>query len=120
MQQTAFDLCGAGCGIGAEPACLVFFFLQRSTAIRTNGREVRHLCIRRAALQRHTNYLGNDFSTFYYLNRISDADIQLVDIILVMEGGVGDGGPRQPDGLDHRLGGQNARASHLHHDIHNL
>ena len=34
-----------------------------------------------------------------------------------MKGGIGDGGTRQPDSPDHRLGRQYARTAHLDHNI---
>ena len=50
-------------------------------------------------------------------NGIADADVPLPDEILIVQRGVCHRRARQTDRPHHRLGGQHAGPSHLHHDV---
>ena len=69
------------------------------------------------AVRHHLHDLGDDLSGLLHHHRVADANVLLGDIVLVVQGGKGNGGARQTNGLQLRLGGQNAGAAHLDHDV---
>ena len=72
----------------------------------------------RPPVLQHLHDLGDNLPRLLYQHRVPDADVLFGDEVLVVEGGVGDGGARQANRLHHRLGGEHAGAPHLHHDVH--
>ena len=68
----------------------------------------------------HGQNLRDDLPRLAHQHRVPDAHVLLGNEILVVEGGVGDGGPRQPHRLQHRLGGEHPGAAHLDDDVHHL
>ena len=65
----------------------------------------------------HLHHLRDDLPRLLEHHRVPDADVLLINKILVVEGGVGDRGSRQTHRLHHHLGGQHPRAAHLDHDV---
>ena len=70
-----------------------------------------------ALLLHHGHNLRDDLPRLLHDHPVPDADILFRNKVLVVEGGVGDGGARQPDGGNHRLGGEHPGAAHLNHDV---
>ena len=68
----------------------------------------------------HGQNLRDDLPRLAHQHRVPDAHVLLRNKILVVEGGVGDGGPRQPHRLQHCLGGEHPGAAHLNDDVHHL
>ena len=68
----------------------------------------------------HADHLGNDLTGLLEQDGVTDAHIFFGDEILVVEGGVGDGGARQLHRFGDCLRGQDAGTSHLHHDVQHL
>ena len=74
--------------------------------------------LRPAGLPGTTETISGMISPAFCTTTVSPMRISLLgDVILIVWGGEGDGGPRQTHRLQLRLGGQHAGAAHLHHDI---
>ena len=63
------------------------------------------------------HHLGDDLPGLLEDHCVSDADVLLINEVLVVESCVGDGGPRQPHRLHNDLGGQHPGAAHLDHNV---
>ena len=104
---------------GAAQGRAVRVPLHRCAAHGTGLREVIGDRPGGAVLRRHLHDLGNDLSRLLHHHGVADADILLGDIVLVVEGGEGDGGPGQAHRLQLGLGRQHPGAAHLDHDVQN-
>ena len=62
-------------------------------------------------------HLGDDLPGLADEHGVSDADVELVDEVLVVQRGVRHRGAGQAHGLDDGLGREHARAAHLHGDV---
>ena len=71
----------------------------------------------RPLFRHHPDDLRDDLPRLLHDDRIPDADVLFRDIVLVVQGGVGHGGARQPHRRHHRLGGEHPGAPHLDHDV---
>ena len=90
---------------------------HRGAAHRAGVRQrVGHRALR-AFVEVHAQNLRDDLPRLLHQHSVPDADVLLGNEVLVVEGGVGDGGARQPHRGQHRLGRQHAGAAHLHHDV---
>ena len=83
------------------------------------GQHKRHRPLRALFLV-HRQNLGDDLPRLLQQHRVANAQVQPVDIVLVMERGGGNRGPGQADGLHNDLGRQHAGTAHLHHNIQHL
>ena len=61
--------------------------------------------------------LGNDLPRLLHEHRVADAQVEIVDEVLIVQRGVRDGRPRQTHRLDDRLRREHARAPDLHDDV---
>ena len=91
---------------------------HRRAAHRTHGGHPVGHRLRRTPVQQHLHHLGDDLPCLLHHHCVAYADVLLLDIVLVVEAGGGDGGPRQADRLHHHLGGQHTGPSHLDHNVH--
>ena len=60
---------------------------------------------------------GDDFSGLLNDDGVTNADVLTVDLILVVQGGAGDGGAGDKHGLELGNGGEYASAAHLDGDV---
>ena len=116
MRQIPAQLCRAlGAGTAHGRAVLIPHHL--GAAHRAGIREEIGLCIHRAAGLVHLENLRDNLACFADFYGIADADVLIGDEVLVVEGGIGDGGTGQAHRHHHGLGRQDAGASHLHHNV---
>ena len=79
--------------------------------------EIEGLTLCRAFCGDDLDYGGDDFSCLLNDDRVTDADVFAVDLILVVQGGAGDGGSRDEDRLELGNGGEHASAANLDGDV---
>ena len=65
----------------------------------------------------HGQDLRDNLPRLLNQHRVSDADVLFRDEVLVVQGGVGNGGARQPHRGQHRFRRQHTGAAHLDHDV---
>ena len=88
---------------------------------RTPGQVWRQMIGHRALrplVRQSTSTISGMISPAFCTSTVSPTRMSFsVMIVLVVQGGIGDGGARQTHRLQHRLGGQHAGAAHLDHDV---
>lgn len=109
MHQVAYQLRGTFRSGAAQRHAVLVSHDRRAT----DGADLRQVIghgVWRALGNVHADHLGNDLTGLLEQDGVTDAHIFFGDEILVVEGGVGDGGARQTHRLQHRLGGQDPGA----------
>ena len=86
-------------------------------ADRTGIRQEIRLGIFRPFLLDHIQNFGDDLAGLADVDRIADANIPLSDKVLIMQGGIGDGGACQTDRTHHSLGSQDTGPAHLDDNV---
>ena len=111
---------GGALGPGAADVGPVFVPLHRGPAHGAHRGEHIGDGPHGPLLPYHRQNLRDDLPRLAHQHRVPDAHVLLGNKILVVEGGVGDGSPRQPHRLQHRLGGEHPGTAHLDDDVHHL
>ena len=90
---------------------------DRRAALRATLRHMKRHGIRRALVPHDGEHLRNDLARLLHQHRVADAQIELVDEILIVQRGVRHRRPGQTHGVNDGLRRQHAGAAHLHHNI---
>ena len=119
MGEVAQQL-GRALRAGAAHGGAVLIPLHRRTAHRARlGQDVGY-CALRTLLEVHFQNLWDDLPRLLDDNGISNPDILLGDIVLIVQRRVGDGGSRQAHRRQHCLGRQHTGPAHLDHNVQHL
>ena len=86
---------------------------HRGPAHRAGLRQMVGLRSLRPQILEDLHHLRDDLSRLLEHHRVPDADVLLINKILVVEGGVGDRGSRQTHRLHHHLWRQHSSTPHL-------
>ena len=86
---------------------------HRRAANRANFRQPVRLRTRRTLVKFHLQDFRNDLPRLADFHRVANANVLFRDEILVVQGGIGHGGARQPDRANHCLRRQYPGAAHL-------
>ena len=101
----------------AARGALALGAVDRRAADRTAVRQTVGLRAVGALVLQHAHDLRNDLARLAHHDGVADADVLLVDEVLVVERRVRDGRSGQMHRLKDRLRRQHARAAHLHDDV---
>ena len=108
---------GRALGTGAAQGHAILIPHHRGAALRAYGGHGKGHCIRRALGLVDRQHLRDDLPRLLQQHRIADAQIQPVDIILIVQCGGGNGGPSQAHRLHNDLGRQNAGTAYLDDNV---
>ena len=90
---------------------------HRRAAHRAPLRQAVGLRPLRPQIPEDLHHLGDDLPRLLEHHGVPDADVLLVDEVLIVEGSAGDGGPRQAHRLHLHFGSQHPRSAHLDRDV---